>query len=148
MIRTLVIAATLVPALANADSHSTQCHPSGGNGGTVGSSQSAPAHYGYDDYQRVRTPRRYVEDVNECYAETADITGYRHCTDFGEWGMSSRLPPLFVEVGMNTRHFTNGLGDRTQSVTHGTETFQYRIVMPSNVRNIDVAMTSGMLIGM
>jgi hypothetical protein len=125
------------------------CHPNGGggSGGTGGGSvQPAPVVV-VDSDQYARRGRPVVVDDDKCYEETADINGYRHCTKFGDWATNTRIPRIFAEVGMNMRHFGNGLADSTQSVTHGAETFQYRIVMPAGARNVDTAITSDVRVG-
>lgn len=39
---------------------------------------------------------------------TSDVVGYRQCPSFGEWGEAARDPYVFVELGMNYRHFVHG----------------------------------------
>jgi hypothetical protein len=133
--------------LSTTSAYAGVCHPNGGggNGGGGGSTgvPSAPTHVVYDS-DHAYVPRRHVsvDDANKCYEETADINGYRNCTKFGEWATNTRLPHLFIELGMNMRHFGNGLNGGMQSVTHGAETFQYRIVMPQGAHSVDTAVVS------
>jgi hypothetical protein len=133
---------------STASAYAGVCHPGGGAGTGGGTTTSAPPVVVYDSDQYARHRHAPVED-DKCYDEPGDITGYRTCTKFGEWATNTRLPHLFVEVGMNMRHFGNSLADTTQSVTHGSETFQYRVVMPAGpgVRNIDTAITSDARVG-
>lgn len=42
----------------------------------------------------------------------------------------SALPPVFVELGTSMFEVTSPLSARTGSVTHGTDTFSYRVVAP------------------
>jgi hypothetical protein len=76
------------------------------------------------------------------------VHGYRHCTKFGAWGGNLRLPKLFVELGSNMRQFASGLPQQQGQVTHGLESFSYRVVMPqSQGAPIDTAMTTTLRIG-
>lgn len=59
-----------------------------------------------------------------------------------------RLPHVFIEMGMNVRHFGSMLANQTGSVTHADQSFSYRVVMPGGTSTpADVAMTSTMRIG-
>lgn len=70
--------------------------------------------------------------------ESTDVEGYRECHTFGEWAQSMVLPHMFVEMGMGMRRFaTLARGDGT--VTHGDETFAYRVAMPAGSEHSDTA---------
>lgn len=45
-------------------------------------------------------------DIPPC-TDTTDVVGYRQCPVFGEWGEAARDPYVFVDVGMNYRHFVH-----------------------------------------
>ncbi|HEY5944337.1 MAG TPA: hypothetical protein VIV40_02550 [Kofleriaceae bacterium] len=81
-----------------------------------------------------------------CIDDT-DVHGFRHCTKFGAWGKNLRFPRIFIEGGSNVRNFDSGLGDQTGSVTHGLESFSYRVVMPTASTRRDVALTSSLRVG-
>ncbi len=40
-----------------------------------------------------------------CVADGTDVVGYRHCPWYGAWGSNLLDPYLFVDLGMNVRHF-------------------------------------------
>jgi hypothetical protein len=42
-----------------------------------------------------------------CVADSTDVVGYRHCPRYGAWGASLLDPYVYVDVGMNVRHFAS-----------------------------------------
>jgi hypothetical protein len=42
----------------------------------------------------------------ECIDDT-DVVGFRRCPDYGEWGANLLDPYVFVDFGMNRRHFVS-----------------------------------------
>lgn len=40
-----------------------------------------------------------------CVTDGTDVVGYRHCPWYGAWGSNLLDPYLFVDLGMNVRHF-------------------------------------------
>ena len=42
-----------------------------------------------------------------CPDDTTDVVGYRQCTRYGAWGSNLLDPDMFVQVGMNMRHFAS-----------------------------------------
>lgn len=45
--------------------------------------------------------------------DSSDVVGYRQCPAFGEWGQAASDPYVFVQLGMNLRHFVHGMGNAT-----------------------------------
>ena len=39
--------------------------------------------------------------------DSTDVVGYRECPAFGEWGQAASDPYVFVQLGMNYRHFVH-----------------------------------------
>jgi hypothetical protein len=74
------------------------------------------------------------------------VVGYRQCTKFGAWGTNLRIPRLFLELGSNVRQFSSRLGSHTGTVSHGAESFSYRMVTP-DAGAIDTAITSTLRFG-
>lgn len=62
--------------------------------------------------------------------ESSDVVGYRECTKFGAWSNRARGTPVFVEIGLAQRQFRSPLAAETGSITHGSESFSYRMVGP------------------
>jgi hypothetical protein len=58
-----------------------------------------------------------------------------------------RLPRIFIEGGTRVRSFGSGLADQTGSISHGLESFSYRVVMPTAEAHRDVAVTTNLRIG-
>jgi hypothetical protein len=86
-----------------------------------------------------------AETTATCSDDT-DVVGYRKCTKFGGWGMSTRLPRVFLELGSNMRQFANSIGTREGTVHHGAESFTYKMVMPAGAPP-DSAITSAIRVG-
>lgn len=42
-----------------------------------------------------------------CVDDSTDVVGYRHCPRYGTWGASLLDPYVYVDVGMNIRHFAS-----------------------------------------
>jgi hypothetical protein len=47
-------------------------------------------------------------DHPPCLENETEVVGYRRCTRYGSWGANLLDPDMFVQVGMNIRHFTGG----------------------------------------
>lgn len=117
----LIAAAALVPVAQPQIAHAG-CHggPGGGSsGGSGGGSHGAQA----------------------C-ADTNDVIGFRHCTKFGAWATNLRRPHIIVEGGAIVRQFGSLLDHQTGSVTHGTESFAYRVIAQPRSRPLDTAVLS------
>jgi hypothetical protein len=81
-----------------------------------------------------------------CIDDT-DVHGFRHCTKFGAWGKNLVIPRFFIEAGMSVRSFASSLGGAHGSLSHGAESFTYRVTMPTTQSHHDVAMTTSLRIG-
>jgi hypothetical protein len=46
-------------------------------------------------------------DHPPCVDDESEVVGYRKCTRYGSWGSNLLDPDMFVQVGMNMRHFTS-----------------------------------------
>ena len=59
----------------------------------------------------------WASDIETCCANhehppclddnDSEVVGYRQCTRYGAWGSNLLDPDMFVQVGMNLRHFTS-----------------------------------------
>jgi hypothetical protein len=85
-------------------------------------------------------PRVACEDKSE-------VVGYRHCTPFGAWATNLAIPHIVVEGGVIVRQFESLLGSQAGSVTHGTESFAYRVLTPPRTRLLDTAVLSTLRAG-
>lgn len=145
MIRALALVAILVaPASAYAS------HTCGGGGGSSGSSSSSSSSSSGGDSGSSwsYTPTSSGDSsstVSTGCVEDNDVVGYRQCTKFGAWGTNLRMPRFFLELGTNVRQF-EGLGSHSGTVTHGVESFSYRMVMPDS-DTLATAVTSTMRLG-
>jgi hypothetical protein len=102
----------------------------GGSGG--GSGYVAGASGGY-----VSEPT----STGPACVDSTDVVGYRTCTNYGAgWATASQLPPLFVELGLGVARFTSYLDTSSRTVTHGSESFAYRVVAPERAAARDAAM--------
>jgi len=59
-------------------------------------------------------PPTWASDIDSCCVTSehppcvdseSDVVGYRQCTRYGAWGSNLLDPDMFVQVGMNMRHF-------------------------------------------
>ena len=120
-------------------------HSSGGSSST--SSTSNDSSWSYSGSSETSSAASQAP-TGGCIDDT-DVLGYRHCTSFGAWGGNLRLPKLFVELGSSVRQFGSGLPRQQGSVTHGQESFSYRVVMPqSSSVPIDTAATTTLRLGL
>lgn len=113
----------LVPApVAHAGScggHGGGGHGGGGGGGHGGGSSSSSS----SSSSSTGTP---------ACVDTTDIVGYRLCTKYGTWSQNLVIPTIIAEIGMTVRSFTNPLREGNGSVTHGDESFTYRVTGGGN----------------
>jgi hypothetical protein len=80
--------------------------------------------------------------------DTSDVVGYRKCTAFGMWGRGLELPHIIIEAGAVVRQFDSLLDGQTGTVTHGGESFAYRVIAPvQRRRSLDTAVLSTMRAG-
>ncbi|MDB4957405.1 MAG: hypothetical protein JWO36_4974 [Myxococcales bacterium] len=59
-----------------------------------------------DDDHPTRNP---IPDVPPCIDGT-DVVGYERCSRYGSWGQNLLEPYMFVDLGMNVRHFAAASG--------------------------------------
>jgi hypothetical protein len=62
------------------------------------------------------------DDRPPCATDSTDVVGYRRCTPYGAWGSNLREPEVFMDIGMNVRHFAQAGGPlvvarRTEPIT-------------------------------
>jgi hypothetical protein len=93
-----------------------------------------------------------ASDGEPACTDTSDVVGYRHCTPYAAWAVNPHRPPFFVEGGVIVRRFDSLLDGQTGSVTHGAETFTYRVAsagssMPAHRSNLDTAVLSTVRVG-
>lgn len=74
----------------------------------------------------------------------SDVVGLRRCTRFAAWAKSLEVPQIILEAGALVRRFPSLLGSQTGSVTHGVESFRFRMVQPAGVRRFDTALLSSL----
>jgi hypothetical protein len=55
-----------------------------------------------------------------CVDEESTVVGYRQCTRYGAWGSNLLDPDMFVQVGMNMRHFTSSAPTAASRTATGT----------------------------
>ena len=56
-----------------------------------------------------------------CVDTESEVVGYRQCTRYGAWGSNLLDPDMFVQVGMNMRHFAGAAPMAAARTTSGTE---------------------------
>lgn len=74
----------------------------------------------------------------------SDVVGFRRCTRFAAWAKSLEHPQIILEAGALFRRFPSLLGSQLGSVTHGAESFTYRMIQPAGVRQFDTALLSSL----
>jgi hypothetical protein len=82
---------------------------------------------------------------DSCKDDSA-VVGFRPCTSFGDWGGHLEAPHVAFEAGVIVRQFDSLLDGQTGTVSHGSESFTFRTVMPvgSTRRSLDTAVLSTM----
>ena len=138
------------PALAGSSCGGGSSGGSSGGGSSSGGSSGGGGGGGGGDYSSSSydsSDSGSSSASSGCIDDT-DVHGFRRCTKFGAWAGNMRLPRLFFEVGSNVRNFSSGLAsDQTGTIAHGTESFAYRVVMPTADVARDTAMVSTLRIG-
>jgi len=80
----------------------------------VGSAHAALADDDDDDTDVAESAPVFSADVDLCCVNhehppcpdgESEVVGYRRCTRYGAWGSNLLDPDMFVQVGMNIRHF-------------------------------------------
>jgi hypothetical protein len=119
------------------------CHGGGGGGSSSssGSSSSGGSYSGGDSSSYSSSePTAPPCDASE------DIHGIRKCSKFGAWHLNLVLPRIVIELGTNVRQAPSGLDATNGEVTHGDESFAYRVVMPA--RMDETMVTTSLRIGL
>jgi hypothetical protein len=119
------------------------CHGGGGGGSSSssGSSSSGGSYSGGDSSSYSSSePSAPPCDASE------DIHGIRKCSKFGAWHLNLVLPRIVIELGTNVRQAPSGLDATNGEVTHGDESFAYRVVMPA--RMDETMVTTSLRIGL
>jgi hypothetical protein len=62
-----------------------------------------------------------TRDTPPCVDDRSEVVGYRQCTRYGSWGTNLLDPDMFVQVGMNMRHFAGSAPMSSARSTAGTE---------------------------
>ncbi|HEX8111620.1 MAG TPA: hypothetical protein VF516_28010, partial [Kofleriaceae bacterium] len=81
----------------------------------------------------------YLHATGGC-KDTSDVVGLRRCTRFAAWAKNLEYPQLILEGGALVRRFPSLLGSQIGSVTHGVESFSYRMIQPASVHRFDTAL--------
>ncbi|HEY6178798.1 MAG TPA: hypothetical protein VIX73_30310, partial [Kofleriaceae bacterium] len=76
--------------------------------------------------------------------DATDVVGLRHCSKFGAWSSNLRRPTIVIEAGAMLRQFPTLLDSQTGSVSHGAESFSYRVAQSTARRALDTAVLSTM----
>jgi len=79
--------------------------------------------------------------------DKSDVVGVRRCTPFAAWATNLGIPRIVVEGGVIVRQFESLLDRQAGSVTHGTESFAYRVLTPPRTRLLDTAVLSTLRAG-
>jgi hypothetical protein len=85
----------------------------------------------------------YLRATDSCETDS-DVVGLRRCTQFAAWAKSLEYPQFILEGGALVRRFPSLLGSQLGSVTHGAESFTYRMIQPAGVRRVDTALLSSL----
>ena len=132
---TLAIAAAAiivaVPRLVRAG-----CHGGSGGSGGSGGGGGGGDHGGYS----------HGAWYTVACEDTTDVVGLRHCSKFGAWSSNLRAPVIVIEAGAMLRQFPTLLDSQAGSVSHGVESFAYRVSQPTVRRALDTAVLSTMRI--
>jgi hypothetical protein len=114
------------------------------NGGNDSSSSDSSSS---DDDDDDDSSSSASEAKPACVDET-DVHGYRKCKQFGDWGKTTRMPPLIFELGVAMRQFTSPLRARSGSLSHDSESFSYRVVNPTaETQALDTAAIASLRVG-
>lgn len=127
----LAIAAAAVPAAGVPIARAGCPGGGGGPGGGTGGGGSGGGWYMHGAWH----------DTPDC-EDTSDVVGLRHCSRFAAWSL--RFPHIIIEAGALVRRFPSLLDHQTGSVSHGVESFAYRVVQPGGGRSLDTAVVSQM----
>lgn len=126
-------AAAVAPAgvsVAHAGSRGGSCGGSSGGGGGSGGGHGGGS-YSHGVWHA----------AGDC-EDSSDVVGLRHCARYAAWAV--RFPRLVIEAGAMVRRFPSLLDDQRGSVSHGAESFAYRVVQTAPRRALDTAILSTM----
>jgi hypothetical protein len=140
----IVIAALCLLSSSAAYAGST-CHGGGGGGGGSSGSSSSSSGSSGGNYSDSGSYSSSEPSAPPCDA-SEDIHGIRKCSRFGAWHLNLVLPRIFIELGTNVRQAPSGLDATSGEVTHGDESFAYRVVMPA--RTDETMVTTSLRLGM
>jgi hypothetical protein len=132
--RVIAVFGVAFAALAIADVRVAQAGCHGGSGGGTGGGGHGGSHAG----QLHTTPA--CED-------DSDVVGLRHCSKFGDWATDLGMPQIIIEAGAVVRRFASLLDRQTGTVTHGVESFSYRVLQTARSRPLDTAVLSSLRAG-
>lgn len=138
MKRVLVVAACLSPAAAQAGS---TCGSHGGGSSSSSSSSSSSGSSSGGSYSGGSESYSSSEPSAPPCSPADEIHGLRQCSKFGAWHLNLVLPRIFIEMGTNVRQAASGLDATHGEVTHGDESFAYRVVMPARMDETMVTTT-------
>lgn len=85
----------------------------------------------------------YLRATDACEHDS-DVVGFRRCSRFAAWAKGLEIPQIILEGGALVRRFPSLLGSQVGSVTHGAESFSYRMVQPAGVRGDDTALQTSL----
>jgi hypothetical protein len=85
----------------------------------------------------------YLRATDGCDRDS-DVVGFRRCSRFAAWAKSLEIPQIILEGGALVRRFPSLLGSQVGSVSHGAESFSYRMVQPAGVRRVDTALQASL----
>lgn len=144
-----LIALALAALPAATASAGESCDSGGGSSGGSSSGSSSDSSGGSSDYSSSDSSSSSTSApaVPACVDGT-DVHGYRTCTKFGTWSNNLRVPAIIIELGTAVRQFPSPLGERTGTVTHGEESFAYRVVGPGTANvAMDTAVVGTLRVG-
>jgi hypothetical protein len=111
-----------------------------GGGGSSSSGSSNSSSGGSSSYSGGGSYTSSEPSAPPC-DPSEDIHGIRKCSSFGAWHLNLVLPRIVIELGTNVRQAPSGLDATNGEVTHGDESFAYRVVMPARVDETMVTTT-------
>jgi len=128
-----VLVITLVAARVETATAGSSCGSGGSSGSHSSSDSSTDDSSSFDssstDDSSGASP--LVAQVDLC-RDRVDVAGYARCKKFGAWGANLRFPSLIIELGTAVRQFASPLGERAGTISHGDESFSYRVIGPSS----------------
>jgi hypothetical protein len=121
-----VLAAAALAALAVPDGRLAHAGCAGVGGSGVGGGSSG-----------------YLHAPTACDHDSS-VVGLRRCQRFAAWAKNLEYPQFILEGGALVRRFPSLLGSQLGSVSHGVESFSYRMIQPASVRRFDTALLASL----